>query len=164
MEVLTGTVDVEDPEEVLADLETLVGDRDVTLQAFDGRYVAGRDHLERVVTCAARARENGEAIADDHAMELLCYGAATRQIDRALAIGVTVDATVVVVVTGPEEEAVATDLEGGLSGLGRTDEPATGDPERIREHFDIGSAELAVTDEPLEGLVVERVSLLAVEK
>ncbi len=53
-------------------------------QAVDARFVAGRDHLEVAAGLAFTADERGKRVADDPAMEVLLYAAATRQIDRAV--------------------------------------------------------------------------------
>jgi KEOPS complex subunit Cgi121 len=90
------------------------------------------------------------------------YAAGRRQIDDALAMGVSAGETPVVAVVdgGDESEAAARlqDLFAPRQTLGRYDE------ERVREFFDVTDAELATVDGDIERLVCERVALLNVEK
>jgi KEOPS complex subunit Cgi121 len=137
-------------------------DHDVTVQAFDARYVVSRRHIERAVELADRARDRGEAIARDRGVEILLYAAGRRQINRAMAMGVGEGRTpAVVLVDGGDESAAAravADLPEPAETLGAYDAA------RVRSFFDVGQAELDATDGGLEGLVLERVALLVVER
>ena len=137
-------------------------DHDVTVQAFDARYVVSRRHLERAVELADRARDRGEAIARDRGVEILLYAAGRRQINRAMAMGVGEGRTpAVVLVEGGDESAVAravADLLEPAETLGAYDEA------RVRSFFDVSQDELAATDRGLADLVLERVALLVVER
>jgi KEOPS complex subunit Cgi121 len=153
-------------EDVGALVETLadIGEaHDVTVQAFDARYVVSRRHLERALEVADRERARGAGIARDRGIEIALYAAGRRQIDRAMEMGVSAGETpVVVLVDGPGEEAdAATALQEILS---PAETLGSGDESRIREFFDIGSAELEATDAGLEALVLERVALLVIER
>ncbi|MES3518152.1 MAG: KEOPS complex subunit Cgi121 [Natronomonas sp.] len=147
--------------EALIETLTEVGDRHgATVQAFDGRYVASRQHLRQAVELADRARERDEAIARDRAVEILLYAAGRRQIDRALEMGVGSGETpVVVLVDGGDESAAATELRKEIR-------PGSVEPSerRLRSFFEIGDAELAATDAGIEALVLERVALLVVDR
>ncbi|MFB6070569.1 MAG: KEOPS complex subunit Cgi121 [Halanaeroarchaeum sp.] len=132
------------------------------VQAFDARYVAGREHLETAVAHANRSVERGENVADDRSVEILCYAAGRRQIDRALAMGVGEGTTpVLVVADGPAEDRVADRVGTLVASVATLEE---GEPDRIREFFDVTPAEQDATDAPLADLVCERVALLDVEK
>jgi KEOPS complex subunit Cgi121 len=166
MELVEGIATVSDVDTFVARLGAIGEDFDCVVQAFDARYVAGRAHLERAVKLADRAREHGEAIADDHGVEMLLYAAGRRQIDRALEMGVAAgECPTVVVVHGTgadsDESGAATAVRGLL-------EPAETlgafDPERLRAFFDIGEREESATTAELPALVRERVALLAVDK
>ncbi|WP_424016986.1 KEOPS complex subunit Cgi121 [Halorientalis pallida] len=166
MEVIEGTATVEDVDAFVAELGEIGDEHGCAVQAFDARYVVDREHLERAVACADRARAQGEAIADDHAVEILLYAAGRRQISRALEMGVAEgECPVAVVVHGvtesatePEATAAVADLLEPAETLGAYDE------ERVRDFFDVSDRELAATDAGLSALVGERVALLAVEK
>jgi KEOPS complex subunit Cgi121 len=162
-----------DVDALVAELDAIADAHGVTVQAFDARLVVDRTHLERAVELADRARDRGEAIARDRAVEILLYAAGRRQIDRALGMGVGEGATPAVVLvdaddaedggaSGGDDEADAAaairDLLDPAGTLGDDDE------RRVREFFDIGAAELAATDAGLPALVRERVALLVVER
>jgi len=143
-------------------LDAVGRDHDVTVQAFDARYVVSRRHLERAVELADRARDRGEAIARDRSVEILLYAAGRRQINRAMEMGIQEGETpAVVLVDGGDESAAA-------RGVADLLEPAETlgayDAARVRSFFDVGQAELDATDGGLEGLVLERVALLVVER
>ena len=166
MDVVEGTATVGDVDAFVAELGEIGDDHDSAVQAFDARYVVDRTHLERAVACADRARARGEAIADDHAVEILLYAAGRRQISRALEMGVTEGAWPVVVVvhgvTAEADEAGAAAAVADLLTPGET--LGAFDAGRVRDYFDVSDRELAATDADLAALVAERVALLSVEK
>lgn len=153
-------------DDVDAFVETVGGigeEHDVTVQAFDARYVVSRRHLERAVELADRERARGEGIVRDRAVEITLYAAGRRQIDRAMTMGVSPGETpVVVLVDGPgDTDAAAAALEHLLD---PGDALGSYDATRVRDFFGIGRAELDATDADLEMLVLERVALLVVER
>jgi len=144
-------------------LDSIGETHDVTVQAFDARYVVSRRHLERALELADRERERGEGIVRDRGVEMTLYAAGRRQIDRALEMGVSEGETpLVVAIDGPGEEREAADAVERLlvseATLGDYDE------RRVRSFFEVGAAELEATDADLETLVLERVALLVVER
>lgn len=159
-----------DVDAFVARLDAIAGEHGVTVQAFDARYVVGHEHVARAVELADRARERGEGIARDRAVEILVYAAGRRQINRALEMGVGAGRTPVVAVVdgdggdaesdGGETAAAAAvrDLLAPAETLGNYDEG------RVREFFGVTERELAATDAGLADLVLERVALLEVEK
>jgi KEOPS complex subunit Cgi121 len=163
MELVAGTP--RDVEALLAALDGVATDHGVVAQAFDARYVAGRDHLRRAVEIADRERARGEGIADDPAMEVLLYAAGRRQIDRALAMGARGGEPAVVVLAGDEEgdETAAADTVRAHEAFD-AHEVDLGDPTTLREFFEVSDAELAAADGDLAGIVRERVALLVVER
>jgi KEOPS complex subunit Cgi121 len=166
MAVVEGVAEVEDVDAFVARLGEIGTEHGCAVTAFDARYVVDRAHLDRAVDLADRARERGEAIADDHGIEILLYAAGRRQIRRALEMGVAAGGCPVVVVvhdregTGDERAATAAvrDQLDPADTLGEYDE------ERVRAFFGVEDAELAATDAGLPALVRERVALLPVEK
>ena len=161
MRLVEGRVKIDDLEAFLGRLDEIGKAHDATVQAFDARYVAGREHLQRAVALADRAVARGENVARDRSVEILLYAAGRRQIDQALEMGVEEgeNRVVVVVVGGDEEGAVE-----GVRELLDSGEAVSGDEEVIREFFGISDVELDATDASLEDLVCERVALLDVEK
>jgi len=163
MRVVEGIAEVDDVHGFVEALAAIGDEHGAAVQAFDARYVAGEDHLAVAVERANRAFERDDAIADDRAVEILCYAAARRQINRALEMGVSERKGPVVVVVDGGDEA------GAAEAVRRLIEPddvlgTEREEGRIREFFEITDAEVQATDASLEDLVIERVSLLVVEK
>ena len=162
MRFVEGMATVEDVDAFVAAVGAVADETGATVQVFDARYVVSETHLRRAVELADRAIERGENVARDRAVEILLYAAGRRQIDDALAMGVSAGETPVVAVVdgGDESEAAARlrDLFAPRQTLGRYDE------ERVGEFFDVTDAELATVDGDIERLVCERVALLNVEK
>jgi KEOPS complex subunit Cgi121 len=162
MELVEGTATVEDVDafvDTLADVERETG---ATVQAFDARYVVGRDHLERAVELARREREQGDAIAREESVEILLYAAGRRQINRALEMGVSEGECPVVAVVVGGDEADAAERVAKL--LEPAETLGTYDHDRVCEFFDVTGTELDATDGDLSNIVCERVALLVVER
>jgi KEOPS complex subunit Cgi121 len=168
--LVEGIATIDDVDAFVARLGEIGADHGVTVQAFDARYVVSRRHLERAVELADRAFERGENVARDRGVEIMLYAAGRRQIDRALALGVsTGEQAVVVLVDAGTDAPDEADAEArAATAVGRLldPEPTLGasDRERVREYFDVGDAELAAVAGDLEDVVLERVALLDVEK
>lgn len=167
MRLLAGHLTVDDLDGLLATLNDIAEETGTTVQAFDADYVVSEEHLERALARADRAIARGENVARERAVEVLCYAAGRRQINRALAMGVAVgENRVVLLVDSPAgDEAAETEAVDTLREhvdeapvLGEYDEAA------VREFFDVGDAELAAVEGDLADLVLERVALLDVEK
>jgi len=161
--VIEGRAAVDDVDAFVGGLASIGAEHGCAVQAFDARYVAGRRHLEAAVERANRAFERDDAIADDRAVEILCYAAGRRQIRRALEMGVGEGESPVAIVVDGENEA------GAVEAVRELIEPAeilddARDEGRIRDFFGITDAEIGATDASLEDLVIERVALLVVEK
>jgi KEOPS complex subunit Cgi121 len=193
MELATGTATVEDLDGFVEKLGEISDRQDCAIQAFDARYVAGPDHLRRAVELADRSMARGENVARERDVEILLYAAGRRQIDRALEMGVSEGGCPVVIVVadpdasddssddGADLETDAGDGEVGdaegvvpaereaASAVARLSEFDSGDvtfgnPERLRDFFEITDEERSATTVGLETLVLERVALLDVEK
>ncbi|QSG06170.1 KEOPS complex subunit Cgi121 [Halapricum desulfuricans] len=169
MEILEATVTVDDLDEFVARLGEIGDEHGVAVQALDARYVVDREHLQRAVELADRAFERGENIADERSVEVLLYAAATRQISRALELGVeTGECPAVIVVhdSGVDsqgDETAAIEAVRALSAVRPEATLGDYDERRVREWFEITDSELA-TGADLSALVRERVALLVVEK
>ncbi|MEF8785700.1 MAG: KEOPS complex subunit Cgi121 [Haloarculaceae archaeon] len=166
MRVVEGTATVENVDAFVEELGAIGAEYGVAVQAFDARYVVGRDHLERAVALANRAAEREEMIARNRAVEILLYAAGRRQINRALEMGVDVgtSSAVVVVDGGPgggDEAGAAAAVRDRLDPAETLGEY---DRERVMNFFDISERELGATDGTLADVVCERVALLTVER
>ena len=166
MRTVTARTSIDDLDGFLADIEAISEATGATVQCFDTDYVAGDRHLRRAVELAGRAREQGTAVADDPAVEILLYAAGRRQINQALEMGVSEgEAAVVSVVTGGDETAAEQQMRELLGAADASnDSVAFGDEETIKSFFDIADREVAVVDGDLEDIVLERGALLDVEK
>lgn len=171
MIVVEGVVTVDDLDTVLSELDAVAAAHDVTVQAFDARYVVDRRHLARAVELADRAFDRGENVARERGVELLLYAAGRRQIDDALEMGVSegrLPVAVVVTATGdaPDRETAAAAALRERLDLD-TDPTETLDStadDRVRDFFDVTAAELDAVDGDLSDLIAERVALLDVKK
>ena len=162
MEVVEGRASVADVDEFVERLGAVGDEHGAAVQAFDARYVVGREHLERAVALAERARERGEAVADDPAVEILLYAAGRRQITDALEMGVSEGGCpVVAVAVGGDEAGAAAALRELLAPAETLGEY---DPGRVRDYFGISDRELAATAGDLADIVRERVALLVVNR
>jgi KEOPS complex subunit Cgi121 len=165
MEIVEGTAEITDVDAFLDAVDAIATDHGVTIQAFDARYVVGREHVEQAVRLADRASERGERIARDEGVEILLYAAGRRQINEALAMGVSDGEPPVVAVVagdGSESESAAADALAD-----RLDPAETLDSygeQRVCEFFEISDREREATDGDLTDLVCERVALLVVER
>ena len=183
MEVVEGTARIDDVETFLGKLDALADEHGVTIQAFDARYVVGREHLERAVELATRAIDRGEAIAREEGVEILLYAAGCRQIDRALDMGIPEgESPVVAVVVDTDRESPGGDPADDESSAGDSTDRERAAATDLREHLDpaetLGSYDEAlvceffgITDRErkatagdLADLVCERVALLVVER
>lgn len=182
MRLVEGIAEIDDLQAFL-DRLTEIGDaHGCTVQAFDARYVVSESHLRRAVELADRAIQRGNAVARDRGVEILLYAAGSRQIDRALTLGVEEgECPVVVLVSEPskaESEPATTTAESATAPTDAEIDAAAAveqrltpastlgefDPERVCVFFEIGDREREVVDGDLADLVLERVALLDVEK
>lgn len=158
MELVAGEAAIEDVDGFLDRLRAIGAEHGSVVQALDARYVANRDHVERAVALARRARERGDIVADDPAMELLLYAAGTRQIDRALELGVNAGNTpLVIVIDGGNEAGAARSIRSFIEVSERIPSPDEG---LLMDWFGIDDTERAATTASLADLVIERVVLL----
>ena len=169
MRTIAAATAIDNLDDFLAEIDAISEATGAAIQCFDADYVAGERHLRRAVELAARAREDGTAIARDPAVEILLYAAGRRQINQALEMGVSEGETdVVSVVSGGDEAAAEAEMRELLGASDAStdsdDSVPRGDEDTIKSFFDIDDGELGVVDGELEDIVIERVALLDVEK
>jgi KEOPS complex subunit Cgi121 len=167
MRLVEGVADIADVDAFVSRLGEVGAAHDVTVQAFDARYVVSRAHLERAVELADRALERGENVARDRGVEILLYAAGRRQIDQALTLGVSAGTHPVVVLVDAEGGDAAAEREAAAAvraELAPEETLGAFDEERVRAYFDVGDRELAAVAGTVEDVVLERVALLDVEK
>ncbi len=167
MRLVEGRVEIDDVDAFVERLSGIGENRDVTVQAFDARYVVSRAHLERAVELADRAFERGENVARERGVEILLYAAGRRQIDRALTLGVSpgTQPVVVLVDSGTDDERAEREAVTAVEvELIPEETLGTFDEGRVRTYFDVNERELDAVAGTLEDVVLERVALLDVEK
>ena len=179
--LIAGKVRVSNVDDFLAVLKTVARKYDVTIQAMNAELIAGEEHIKSAVKKALRAVGRNRNITNDLSLEILLYAAGRRQIERALAMGVSESEdekrVAIVIVDASARAQREKDLEVVAEEvkrkIGIQEEPISeleleykGDKkEGIKKFFDITEAELkAVGESKLKKLVLERVAMLDVLK
>lgn len=179
--LIAGKVRVSNVNDFLAALKTVARKYDVTIQAMNAELIAGEEHIKSAVKKALRAVSRNRNITNDLSLEILLYAAGRRQIERALAMGVSESEdekrVAIVIVDASARAQREKDLEVVAEEvkrkIGIQEEPISeleleykGDKkEGIKKFFDITEAELkAVGEKKLKMLVLERVAMLDVLK
>ncbi len=175
--IIAGKVRISNVDDFLSSLKTIAHEYAVTIQAMDAELIAGEEHIISAVKKAIRATERKRNITSDLGLEILLYAAGRRQIERALAMGVSVSEgekrVAIVIVDAREEKDLEMVAEEVKREIGLQEEPISelaleykGDKkECIKKFFDITEAELKAVGEPkLKMLVLERVAMLDVLK
>ncbi len=175
--IVAGTVTIEEVDGFLSILRAIAQEFAVTIQAFNAELIVGAEHVTSAVKKAVRAVEQKKGLTSDLSLEILLYAAGKRQIERALAMGVTKgeNNVVIVIVDGGGEkdlDVVAEELkrrvrikEEPLQELELELEQNEFRKDSVKKFFAITEEELnAVSEEKLKLLVLERVALLDVLK
>jgi len=179
MRCITGKVRISDVDDFLAILKAISHRYSVAIQAMDAELIAGEAHIISAVQKALRAIRQGNSITSDLSMEMLLYAAGRRQIERALAMGVSAgDDKKIVIVIIDDGEGKDKDLD-AITGeikqrIGLTEHPMEDleleteteeKQKKLMRFFNITDAEIeAVGERKLKMLVLERVALLDVYK
>ncbi len=145
--------------QAIKDLQSLHG---LIAQALDASLVVSEKHIQFAAEKALSALSDGRNIANDPGMEIMRYASGERQIERALAMGVSDQtrriALVMAKVDGqgewPDDRELCQIIE-------QDKESFLFDPGAVKDLFNISSQELeAVGEERMEDLVIERVALV----
>ncbi|NQE04514.1 Regulatory protein Cgi121 [ANME-1 cluster archaeon GoMg1] len=181
--LIAGKVRVSNVDDFLAVLKTIAHKYDVTIQAMNAELIAGEEHIKSAVKKALRAVERNRNITNDLSLEILLYAAGRRQIERALAMGVSKSEgenakTVAIVIVdtytsasgGKDLDMVAGEVKKATM---MVEEPVQelelehneDKKEKLKQFFEISEDELkAVGESKLKQLVLERVAMLDVLK
>ncbi len=160
--ILEGTVSIDNVEEFLQKLKKISKETNITIAALDADKLAGEEHVRFAVEKAIRSFENGKNIANDLAKEIMLYASGSRQITKAVKLGIHKGQNKVVLVAVGETP--------DLSGFDEIrPEPVLAyddsKKEAIMETFGITNEEIeAAGEEKIPELVIERVALLDVIK
>jgi KEOPS complex subunit Cgi121 len=181
--IIVGKVGISNVDDFLSSLKIIARKYAVTIQAMDAELIAGEEHIISAVKKAIRATERKRNITSDLGLEILLYAAGRRQIERALAMGVSVSegenekrvAIVIVDASARREKDLEVVAEEVKRKIGLQEEPISelaleleykeDKKKGIKKFFDITEAELKAVGEPkLKMLVLERVAMLDVLK
>jgi KEOPS complex subunit Cgi121 len=88
IKIIEGTVFIENKELFLKKIKEISAGKNLAIQAFDADKLAGKDHLIFAVEKALKAFKKGTNVANNLSKEIMLYAAGTRQINRAVKIGV----------------------------------------------------------------------------
>ena len=160
--ILEGTASIDNVEEFLQKLKKISKETNITIAALDADKLAGEEHVRFAVEKAIRSFESGKNIANDLAKEIMLYASGSRQITKAVKLGIYKGQNKVVLVAVGETP--------DLSGFDEIrSEPVlaynNSKKEAIMETFGITNEEIeAAGEEKIPELVIERVALLDVIK
>lgn len=88
IQILEGTVFIENKELFLKKIKEISTGKNLTIQAFDADKLAGKEHLTFAIEKALNSFRKRTNVANDLGKEIMLYAAGTRQINRAIKIGV----------------------------------------------------------------------------
>ncbi len=160
--IIEGTVLIDNVEDFLHKLKKASGEKSITIQALDADKLAGEEHIRFAVEKAMNSFKAGTNIANDLAKEIMLYASGTRQINRAMRLGIhTGKNNVVLVAVGKDVDLSAFEEIKPKPVLDYNESKK----EAIMELFNITKEEIeAVGDEKIPQLVLERVALVDVIK
>jgi KEOPS complex subunit Cgi121 len=88
IQILEGTVFIENKELFLKKIKEISTGKNLAIQAFDADKLAGKEHLTFAIEKALNSFRKRTNVANDLGKEIMLYAAGTRQINRAVKIGV----------------------------------------------------------------------------
>ncbi|MDD5474743.1 MAG: KEOPS complex subunit Cgi121 [Candidatus Methanoperedens sp.] len=88
IKIIEGTIFIDDTERFLQKLKRISKEKSTVIQALDADKLAGEEHLKFAVEKAISSFKTGRNIANDLAKEIMLYAAGTRQINKAIRLGV----------------------------------------------------------------------------
>ena len=166
--VAGGRMTVDDVDELLEELARIDSKRGTVSQIFDASRIAGKEHLLHAARLALIAQATGKNFASSLNIELACWVAGERQINRAFGkVGVRKGSMAVTVLTiGKTRFAVKcaqSDVVRELH-IKRDDDVVEFVPKKIAallKVFSIPKRELEIAD--IRKLVLERIALLSLQ-
>jgi KEOPS complex subunit Cgi121 len=160
--ILEGTVFIDNVDKFLQKLKKISNDEKMTIQAFDADKLAGEKHIKFAVQKAINSFERKRNIANDLGKEIILYASGTRQINKAMKLGIHAgENNIVLVAVGkcPDFSAFEEILPKPVLQYNESKK------EVIMRMFGITQNELkAAGEEKIPELVLERVALVDVIK
>ncbi|MFB6199216.1 MAG: KEOPS complex subunit Cgi121 [Halobacteriaceae archaeon] len=164
MKVVEAEVHIQDEDEFFNEIDEIEEVTHCSIQVFDAEYIVGLDHVETALIHAKRSIDQGDTIAQDPSMELLCYAAGRRQINQAMKMGVEEGETsVVIVIFGANENAAKSKIK-AKDDIFITPTLEQYDESKVRDFFEVSQREINATTGGLPDIIQERVALLDVRK
>ena len=166
--IVSGLVKITDNNIFIKQLSDIARCYNITVQALNADLLSGVRHIQFAVEKAIRSFESGKNTANNLGMEIMLYASGSRQIEKALDLGVkNGENRVAIVLVGenvPDEAAF--DI---MTLLNSEDASIVDYSDRKKEDllklFNITAAELeAVGEDKIPELVLERVALVDVMK
>lgn len=166
--VVGGGATVDDVDELLKKLARIDRKHGTVSQIFDASRIAGKEHLLHAARLALIAQATGKNFASSLNIELVCWVAGERQINRAFGkVGVREGSMAVAVLTiGKTRAAVKRAQEDFVRELQikRDDDVVEFVPKKtsaLLKVFSIPKRELEIAD--IQKLVLERIALLSLQ-
>ena len=166
--IVSGLVKITDNNIFIKQLSDIARCYNITVQALNADLLSGVRHIQFAVEKAIRSFESGKNTANNLGMEIMLYASGSRQIEKALDLGVkNGENRVAIVLIGENVPDEATfDI---MTLLNSEDASIVDYSDRKKEDllklFNITAAELeAVGEDKIPELVLERVALVDVMK
>jgi KEOPS complex subunit Cgi121 len=160
--ILEGAIFIEDIEVFLRKIKEKRKSKETVILAFDADKLAGEEHLMFAIEKAMNSFKTGRNIAKDPGKEIMLYAAGTRQINRAMKIGVRNGKNNIALVGIGEEIDMSTFDEITSGNVLRYDPSKN---KVLMDFFNITHEEIkAVGVDKIPELVLERVALVDVNK
>lgn len=162
IQIVEGTAFIDNTEKFLQKLKKISKDKNMVLQALDADKLAGEEHVRFAVQKAINSFKMGRNIANDLAKEIMLYAAGTRQISKAMRLGVhNGKNNIALVAVGEAPDLSAFDEIVPENVLQYNDSKKN----TLMDIFNITEEELeAVGEDKIPELVLERVALVDVIK
>jgi KEOPS complex subunit Cgi121 len=159
---LEGSVTVDDVDEFLHRLKEKSSKNNQVIQVLNADKLAGEEHIRFAVEKAVTSFEKGTNIANDLAKEIMLYAAGTRQINRAVKLGIHKGKNnIVLVAVGEKPDLLGFDDITPAPVLGYTESKK----KELMDIFNITDEEIKVVGaDRIPELVLERVALVDVMK
>ena len=160
--ILEGTIFIDNVEDFLRKLKRVSEEKKITIQAMDADKLAGERHIRFAVEKAVNSFKTGTNIANDLAKEIMIYASGTRQISKAVRLGIHRGENNIVLVAVGEEPDLSEFREIMPKSVLEYNESKK---EAVMRAFNITKEEIEAAGEgKMPELVLERVALVDVSK
>ncbi len=160
--ILEGTIFIDDVEGFLDKIKKISKEKNITIQALDADKLAGEKHIRFAVEKAMNSFKASTNIANNLAKEIMLYVSGTRQISKAMRLGIHKGKNNIALVAVGEEPDLSAFNEIKPKPVLEYNESKK---EAVMEVFNITNEEIeAVGKEKISELVLERVALVDVIK